>query len=104
MTTFTTAGGLLPLALALGGPSTEFWVPMAWTIIGGLVLATLQTLIAVPIIYTAFEDIAQRSGNFFKRIFRIKGDDDDNQSGTKYNTLENIEKGIENKDYQFKEL
>ncbi len=50
MTTLTTIGGLLPLALA-GGP---LWEGMAWLMIFGLMVATLLTLIVVPSLYTIF--------------------------------------------------
>ena len=50
MTTLTTIGGLLPLALA-GGP---LWEGMAWLMIFGLIVATLLTLIVVPSLYAIF--------------------------------------------------
>ncbi|GJQ60724.1 MAG: efflux RND transporter permease subunit [Candidatus Scalindua sp. AMX11] len=50
MTTLTTIGGLLPLALA-GGP---LWEGMAWLMIFGLIVATLLTLIIIPALYAIF--------------------------------------------------
>ena len=50
MTTLTTIGGLLPLALA-GGP---LWEGMAWLMIFGLIVATLLTLLIVPSLYAIF--------------------------------------------------
>ena len=50
LTTITTLGGLLPLALQ-GGP---LWESMAWTIIGGLLFATVLTLGFVPVLYSLF--------------------------------------------------
>jgi multidrug efflux pump subunit AcrB len=50
MTTLTTIGGLLPLALA-GGP---LWEGMAWLMIFGLAVATLLTLVIVPCLYAIF--------------------------------------------------
>ncbi|MCP4676719.1 MAG: efflux RND transporter permease subunit [Deltaproteobacteria bacterium] len=47
LTTVTTIGGLLPLAL-FGGVLFE---PMAWTMIAGLTLATVLTLVVIPIYY-----------------------------------------------------
>ncbi|KAA1262317.1 Multidrug export protein AcrF [Rubripirellula obstinata] len=47
LTTATTIGGLLPLALT-GGP---LWVGMAWLMIFGLIVATLLTLYIVPALY-----------------------------------------------------
>ena len=51
MTTVTTIGGLLPLSLNLGGGG-EFWVPMGWSIIFGIAIATLLTLIIIPVAFT----------------------------------------------------
>ncbi|MCZ6787846.1 MAG: efflux RND transporter permease subunit, partial [Planctomycetota bacterium] len=50
MTTLTTIGGLLPLAIA-GGP---LWEGMAWLMIFGLIVATVLTLIVVPSLYAIF--------------------------------------------------
>lgn len=51
MTTLTTVLGLLPLALGLGRGS-EVQAPMAVVVIGGLLSATLLTLVVVPVVYT----------------------------------------------------
>ncbi len=50
LTTATTVGGLLPLALS-GGP---LWTGMAWCMISGLSVATLLTLLVVPALYAVF--------------------------------------------------
>jgi multidrug efflux pump subunit AcrB len=50
LTTLTTIGGLLPLTLKGG----ELWAPMGWTIIGGLLISTILTLIIVPVLYGLF--------------------------------------------------
>ena len=50
MTTLTTIGGLLPLAIA-GGP---MWEGMSWLMIFGLLVATVLTLIVVPSLYAIF--------------------------------------------------
>ena len=51
MTTSTTVLGLLPMALNMGEGS-ELRIPLAITIIGGLVTSTLLTLVLVPVVYT----------------------------------------------------
>lgn len=51
MTTLTTVLGLLPLALGTGEGS-EIRAPMAITVIFGLSLATLLTLVFIPVIYS----------------------------------------------------
>ena len=47
LTTLTTVGGLLPLAL-FGGP---MWAGMSWAMIVGLSLSTGLTLLVVPTLY-----------------------------------------------------
>lgn len=51
MTTMTTVLGLLPMALSWG-EGAELRVPLAVTVIGGLISSTLLTLILVPVLYT----------------------------------------------------
>jgi len=50
LTTATTIGGLLPLTLGGG----TMWAPMGWTIIGGLAVSTVLTLLVVPVLYKIF--------------------------------------------------
>jgi len=65
MTAFTTIFGLMPLALSRGEGS-EMWVPLGVSVIGGLLVSTLITLIFVPTLYTVFEQ-RQKNG-IFRRI------------------------------------
>ncbi len=53
MTTFTTILGMLPMALSTG-MGKEMFAPLGITIIGGLLISTLFTLIVIPTIYTVF--------------------------------------------------
>jgi HAE1 family hydrophobic/amphiphilic exporter-1 len=53
MTTITTIVGLLPLALSRGEGS-EVWQPLGITMIGGLTVSTLVTLLFVPTLYAVF--------------------------------------------------
>ncbi len=53
MTTFTTIAALLPLALSRGEGS-EVWQPLGITMIGGLTVSTLVTLLFVPTLYAVF--------------------------------------------------
>ena len=49
-----TVGGLIPLALE-GGP---LWEPMCYVQIAGMLVATLVTLVIVPVLYVIFvEDL-----------------------------------------------
>ncbi|MBA7567311.1 Multidrug resistance protein MdtB [subsurface metagenome] len=50
LTSLTTIGGLLPLTLRGG----TLWAPLGWTIIGGLLVSTMLTLIMVPVFYKIF--------------------------------------------------
>ncbi|HEU5162441.1 MAG TPA: efflux RND transporter permease subunit, partial [Thermoanaerobaculia bacterium] len=50
MTSLTTILGLLPMALGLG-EGAELRAPLAITVIGGLTVATLLTLIVIPVVY-----------------------------------------------------
>ncbi len=50
MTTATTVLGLLPMAIGLG-EAAELRAPMAITVIGGLLVATLLTLVVIPVVY-----------------------------------------------------
>ncbi|MGD9386836.1 MAG: efflux RND transporter permease subunit [Gammaproteobacteria bacterium] len=54
MTTATTALGLLPMALGLG-EGTEVRAPMAITVIGGLIVSTLLTLVVIPVMYSLLD-------------------------------------------------
>jgi len=50
ITTLTTSGGMLPLALTKG-EGEQLWGPMGKTALGGLLISSLVTLILVPTIY-----------------------------------------------------
>ncbi len=50
MTTLTTVLGLLPLAIGMG-EGAEMRAPMAITVIGGLLVSTLLTLLVIPSVY-----------------------------------------------------
>jgi len=54
MTTITTVLGLLPLAIGIGS-GAELQSSMAIALVGGMLIATLLTLIIIPILYTIIE-------------------------------------------------
>jgi multidrug efflux pump subunit AcrB len=77
LTAITTVLGLLPMATGLnidfigfiqnfdaniymGGNNADFWGPMAWTVIFGLIFATFLTLIVVPVMYLLSDKMVQR--------------------------------------------
>jgi len=53
MTTATTILGMIPLAVS-SSQGSEIWKPMAVTIIGGLTVSTILTLLIVPTLYAIF--------------------------------------------------
>jgi len=61
MTTTTTVLGLLPMALGRGDGS-EIGAPLAITVIGGLLVSTLLTLIVVPVLYSLVHREAKACG------------------------------------------
>ncbi len=80
LTAITTVLGLLPMAVGMnidfgamlsefkpniyfGGDNADFWGPMAWTVIFGLIFATFLTLVVVPVMYLS----ANRVKLFFSR-------------------------------------
>jgi multidrug efflux pump len=77
LTALTTILGLVPLTFGInvdfvglfanfdpnfqfGSESTAFWGPMGIAIISGLTFATFLTLVVVPVLYSAFDSLAQR--------------------------------------------
>ena len=54
MTSLTTALGLLPMAMGVGEGS-EVRTPMAITVIGGLVVSTILTLLVIPVVYSLMD-------------------------------------------------
>ncbi|MGD1890306.1 MAG: efflux RND transporter permease subunit [Cyclobacteriaceae bacterium] len=78
LTAITTVLGLIPLAIGLninfatmlsdfdpqiyyGGFNADFWGPMAWTVIFGLIFATFLTLVVVPVMYLIVDKIKMRA-------------------------------------------
>ena len=59
LTTVTTVFGMIPLALSRGEGS-EVWKPLGIAMISGLLLATLVTLVLVPVVYTLLEGVGER--------------------------------------------
>jgi len=55
MTTGTTLFGMLPMAVSRG-VGAEIWNPLGITIIGGLAVSTLVTLVFVPTVYCLLEE------------------------------------------------
>jgi len=74
MTALSTIGGMLPVALMLGGGAgVELRAPMAVAVIGGLAASTLLSLVVVPVVYSLFDTFT----NFIFRIFKVKTGEDE---------------------------
>jgi HAE1 family hydrophobic/amphiphilic exporter-1 len=59
MTALTTILAMTPLALGVGS-GAEIRYPMARAVVGGLTASTVLTLVIVPVLYTIFENLADR--------------------------------------------
>ncbi len=57
--TITTVLGLLPMALGIGAGG-QLQAPMAVAVLGGLVSATVLTLIVIPVAYSVIEELRER--------------------------------------------
>jgi len=66
MTTIAVILGMLPVALAVGRGS-EFRETIGITIIGGVTLSTLLTLLVIPCSYTIFDDLSLALGRSLHR-------------------------------------
>ncbi len=69
MTTLCTLLGFMPLAIGVGD-GNEVRAPMAITVIGGLLISTLLTLVVIPVVYTLLDrrsDAAYRERGERKR-------------------------------------
>ena len=53
MTTLTTILGMVPMAVS-AGEGSEMWRPLGVSVIGGLTISTVLTLILVPVLYCSF--------------------------------------------------
>lgn len=76
MTTVAMVAGMLPTALSLNG-DTAFRSPMGWTVIGGLILSTVLTLLIVPASFSIADSVEQRMRRLFGRIVTHKPGDAD---------------------------
>jgi HAE1 family hydrophobic/amphiphilic exporter-1 len=82
MTTLALILGIMPVALAIGRGS-EFRQTIGTTIIGGMLLSTLLTLVVIPCSYTIFDDFSLYVGRVFRRGAKTKGDPFDDLSSDK---------------------
>jgi multidrug efflux pump subunit AcrB len=78
-TAVTTILGLIPLTfginfdfreftLEIGGESSQWWGPMGAAVIFGLAVATILTLVIVPVMYHLIDSGAERWSRAWKKI------------------------------------
>jgi multidrug efflux pump subunit AcrB len=60
MTTLAMIGGMAPVVLGLSGGDPSFRRPMGLTVIGGLALSTLLSLVVVPAVYSVVDGLSRR--------------------------------------------
>jgi multidrug efflux pump subunit AcrB len=75
MTTIAMVAGMLPSALAIGAGG-EFRSPMAVSVIGGLVMSTLLSLLFVPAFFALLDDIGRVIWRVGRRLIGVTEDDD----------------------------
>lgn len=88
MTTLCTLFGFLPLALAFG-EGAEVRSPMAITVIGGLLVSTLLTLLVIPVVYDLLD--RRPDAHYVARAKRVRakrGEDFDATTGENVSTGE----------------
>lgn len=84
MTTLCTLFGFLPLALAFG-EGAEVRSPMAITVIGGLLVSTLLTLVVIPVVYDLLD--RRPDADYVARARRARAShaaDFDDRAGDEY--------------------
>ena len=57
MTALTTMLGLLPMAIGSATLGDQPYYPMGRSVMGGLIFSTIGAMIALPLVYSAFEDL-----------------------------------------------
>jgi len=78
MTAITTIGGMIPLAVAGSSDANALglsYTSFALTLIGGMITATLLTLLVVPVFYTLFEDARDACVTPLRRLLRRRPGD-----------------------------
>jgi HAE1 family hydrophobic/amphiphilic exporter-1 len=69
MTTLTTVCGLIPMALGTSKAVGLPYAPLGRTMIGGLLAATLLTLVIVPLFYALLDDLREFVARIWTSMF-----------------------------------
>jgi HAE1 family hydrophobic/amphiphilic exporter-1 len=73
MTTMCTVSGLIPMAVGNAKIAGMSYAPLGRTMIGGLVMSTILTLVVVPLFYTLLDDLREHAARVFGSALRRKG-------------------------------
>lgn len=76
MTTVAMVAGMVPTALALTGDGA-FRSPMGWTVIGGLILSTVLTLVLIPASFSIADSFEKWMRSKLGRLITHKPSDED---------------------------
>ena len=97
MTAIVASFGFLPMALSTGAGG-EVQKPLATVVIGGLMTATLLTLVVLPILYIYFENMKTKKVNPMAAsiILLLIGINANAQSGSSYNAEQCVQEAIKN--------
>ncbi len=71
MTALTTIGGMLPLAFTETTGEGIPYAPFGKTLLGGMITATVLTLLVVPVTYTLLDDLRESAVRWWVRLRQI---------------------------------
>jgi HAE1 family hydrophobic/amphiphilic exporter-1 len=71
MTSLTTIGGLLPLAMTAPTGEGIAYQGFGQALLGGMTTATILTLVVVPVTYCYLDDLREAAGVWWRRIMRL---------------------------------
>ncbi|MDM8346637.1 efflux RND transporter permease subunit [Pseudochrobactrum sp. sp1633] len=74
MTTIAMVAGMIPAAIGIGGDA-GFRAPMAIAVIGGLITSTALSLIFVPVMFTAMDDLNNWASKKLKKLSSVTESD-----------------------------
>lgn len=75
MTTMCTVTGLIPMAVGNSKIVGMPYAPLGRTMIGGLLVAMILTLVVVPLFYTLLDDLREHIARVFGSAFRFRSGD-----------------------------
>jgi HAE1 family hydrophobic/amphiphilic exporter-1 len=75
MTTLTTVCALIPMAVSNSRINNLSYAPLGRTMMGGLLAASMLTLLMVPLFYTLLDDLREHVGRLFNTAWRNRSPD-----------------------------